>query len=150
MGPEVIDPLVIDELNISSKYIAELVSLYKESIIQPAIIIILKDNDFERAKKLLSNCPHNTNVKFIRNDGKTVIYKIINSGAQNTDDFVEAFSRQCFSTCSKTDRNILLNCNWGEDNFIKSITPYFCKVRTNLLYDEKDEALTDVNYILIE
>ena len=148
VGPEVIDPIIIDELNISPKYIAELVSLYKESIIQPAIIIILKDNDFERAKKLLSNCPHNTNVKFIRNNGESVIYKIINSGAENIDDFVDAFSRQCFSTCSKTDRNILLNSNWGEENFIKSITPYFFKVRTNLLYDEKEEALTDVNYIL--
>lgn len=148
VGPEVIDPIIIDELNISPKYIAELVSLYKESIIQPAIIIILKDNDFERAKKLLSNCPHNTNVKFIRNNGESVIYKIINSGAENIDDFVDAFSRQCFSTCSKTDRNILLNSNWGEENFIKSITPYFFKVRTNLLYDEKEEALTDINYIL--
>lgn len=148
VGPEVIDPIIIDELNISPKYIAELVSLYKESIIQPAIIIILKDNDFERAKKLLSNCPHNTNVKFIRNNGESVIYKIINSGAENINDFVDAFSRQCFSTCSKTDRNILLNSNWGEENFIKSITPYFLKVRTNLLYDEKEEALTDVNYIL--
>lgn len=148
VGPEVIDPIIIDELNISPKYIAELVSLYKESIIQPAIIIILKDNDFERAKKLLSNCPHNTNVKFIRNNGESVIYKIINSGAENINDFVDTFSRQCFSTCSKTDRNILLNSNWGEENFIKSITPYFLKVRTNLLYDEKEEALTDVNYIL--
>lgn len=148
VGPEVIDPIIIDELNISPKYIAELVALYKESIIQPAIIIILKDNDFERAKKILSNCPHNTNVKFIRNNGESVIYKIINSGAENIDDFVDAFSRQCFSTCSKTDRNILLNSNWGEENFIKSITPYFFKVRTNLLYDEKEEALTDVNYIL--
>lgn len=148
VGPEVIDPIIIDELNITHKYIAELVALYKESIIQPAIIIILKDDDFKRAKKLLSNCPHNTNVKFIRNNGESIIYKIINNGAENTDDFVDAFSRQCFSTCSNTDRNILLNSNWGEENFIKSITPYFFKVRTNLLYDEKEEALTDVNYIL--
>ena len=148
VGPEVIDPIIIDELSISPKYIAELVSLYKESIIQPAIIIILKDDDFERTKKLLSNCPHNTNVKFIRNNGESVIYKIINSGAENTADFVDAFSKQCFSTCSKTDRNILLNSDWGEETFIKSITPYFFKVRTNLLYDEKEEALTDVNYIL--
>lgn len=148
VGPEVIDPIIIDELNISPKYIAELVSLYKESIVQPAIIIILKDNDFERAKKLLSNCPHNINVKFIRNNGETTIYKIVNSGVENTDDFVDAFSRQCFSTCSRTDRNVLLNSNWGEESFIKSIAPYFFKVRTNLLYDEKEEALTDVNYIL--
>lgn len=148
VGPQIIDPIIIDELNISPKYIAELVSLYKESIEQPAIIIILRDNDFERAKKLLSNCPHNINVKFIRNNGSSTIYKIINSGVENIDDFVDAFSRQCFSTCSRTDRNVLLSSDWGEEGFIKSIAPYFFKVRTNLLYDEKEEALTDVNYIL--
>lgn len=147
-GPEFIDPIIIEEINISSKYIAQLVSLYKESIIQPAIIIILKDNDFDRAKKLLSNCPHNTNVKFIRNTGETEIYKIINTGADNLDDFIDAFSRQCFSTCSKTHREILLNPDWEENNLVKSLSPYFFKTRTNLLYDEKPEAITDINYVL--
>lgn len=126
-GPEFIDPIIIEEINISSKYIAQLVSLYKESIIQPAIIIILKDNDFDRAKKLLSNCPHNTNVKFIRNTGETEIYKIINTGADNLDDFIDAFSRQCFSTCSKTHREILLNPDWEENNLVKSLSPYFLR-----------------------
>lgn len=147
-GPDVIDPIIIDEINISYKYIAQLVSLYKESIIQPAIIIILKDNDFNRAKKLLSNCPHDTNVKFIRNNGDTEIYKIINIGAENIDDFIDAFSRQCFSTCSKTKREILLNSEWDENNFINSLSPYFFRTRTQLLFDEKPEAITDINYVL--
>lgn len=146
-GPEVIDPIIIEEINISSKYIAELVALYKESIIQPAIIIILRDNDFERAKKLLSNCPHNTNVKFIRNNCETEIYKVINTGADNIDDFIDAFSRQCFSTCSKTDRKILLNSEW-DDSIVNSLCPYFLKTRTNLLFDEKPEAIADINYVL--
>lgn len=147
-GTEVIDPIIIEEIHISSKYIAQLVSLYKESIIQPAIIIILKDNNFERAKNLLSICPHNTNVKFIRNSGETEIYKIINLGADNMADFIDAFSRQCFSTCSKTNRKILLNPEWNENNLISTISPYFFKIRTNLLFDEKPEAITDVNYVL--
>lgn len=147
-GPEVIDPIIIEEINISAKYIAQLVALYKESIIQPAIIIILKDNNFDRAKSLLSNCPHNTNVKFIRNDGKTEIYKIINTGADNLADFIDAYSRQCFSTCSRTNRQILLNSEWESNNIINSLSPYFFKTRTNLLFDEKPEAVTDIDYIL--
>ena len=147
-GTEVIDPIIIEEINISSKYIAQLVALYKESIIQPAIIIVLKDNNFDRAKILLSGCPHNTNVKFIRNSGETEIYKIVNLGADNMEDFIDAFSRQCFSTCSKTDRKILLNSEWSENNLISTLSPYFFKTRTNLLFDEKPEAIADVNYVL--
>ena len=148
VGPDVIDPIIIEEINISSKYLSQLVALYKESIIQPAIIIILKDNDFGRAKQLLSNCPHNTNVKLIYNSGKTEIYKIVNTGAENIDEFIDAFSRQCFSTCSKTHREILLNSEWNSNNLIRSMSPYFFKTRTNLLYDEKPEAITDINYVL--
>lgn len=147
-GPDVIDPIIIEEVNISSKYIAQLVALYKESIIQPTIIIILRDNDFDRAKNLLSNCPHNTNVKFICNNGKTEIYKIINSGADNINDFIDAFSKQCFSTCSKTNRSILLNSEWNKNNIVSALSPYFFKTRTNLLFDEKPEAITDINYVL--
>ena len=147
-GSDIIDPIIIDEINISSKYIAQLVALYKESINQPVIIIILKDNDFVRAKKMLSTCPHNTNVKFIRNTGETEIYKIINIGADNLDNFIDAFSRQCFSTCSKTNRAVLLNTEWEDNNLVKTLSPYFFKTRTNLLYDEKPEAITDINYVL--
>ena len=147
-GTEVLDPIIIEEIHMCLKQIAQLVALYKESIIQPAIIIALKDNDFGRAKVLLSGCPHNTNVKLIRNSGETEIYKIVNSGADNIADFIDAFSRQCFSTCSKTNRKILLNSEWAENNFISTISPYFFKTRTNLLYDEKPEAIADINYVL--
>ena len=147
-GPHVIDPIIIEEINISPKYISQLVALYKESIIQPAIIIILRDNNFDRAKNLLSNCPHNINVKFIRNNGETEIYKIINTGANNINDFIDAFSRQCFSTCSKTNRNVLLNSDWTCANLITQLSPYFFKTRANLLFDEKPEAITDINFVL--
>ena len=148
VGPDVIDPIIIEEVNISSKYLSQLVSLYKESILQPAIIIILRDNNFDRAKELLSSCPHNTNVKFIRNSGESKIYKIVNTGANNVEDFVDAFSRQCFSTCSKTSREVLSNSEWNENQLIKSLSPIFFKTRTNLLFDEKPEAINDINYIL--
>lgn len=148
VGSKEIAPIIVEEINISSNYIAQLVSLYKESIIRPVIIIILKDDNFQRAKELLVKCPHNTNVKFIRNNGDTKICKIINTGVDNITDFIAAFSTQCFSTCSKTNRQILLNSEFEEKNLINQLSPHFFKIRTNLLYDEKPEAITDINYVI--
>lgn len=147
-GPEIIDPIIIQEGEISAKSLAQLVSLHKSSILRPAIIILLKDNDFERAKKILSNCPHGINVKMIRNSGKSEIYKVINSGVDNIDDFIDAFSNQCFSTCSHTPRKLLLNEEWAENSLIKLYSPSIFKIRTNLLFDEKDEVREDINTLL--
>ena len=36
-----------------------------------------KDNDFERAKRLLSECPNGINVKMLRNSGEEITYKVI-------------------------------------------------------------------------
>lgn len=147
-GPEIIDPIIIQEGEISAKSLAQLISLHKSSILCPAIIILLKDNDFERAKKMLSNCPHGINVKMIRNSGKSEIYKVINRGVDNIDDFIDAFSNQCFSTCSRTPRKLLLNPEWAENSAIKLYSPSIFKIRTNLLFDEKDEVREDINVLL--
>lgn len=128
-GPEVIDPIIIQEGEISAKSLAQLVTLHKSSILRPAIIILLKDNDFDRAKKILSGCPHGINVKMIRNSGKAEIYKIINNGVENIDDFIDAFSNQCFSTCSHTPRKLLLNEEWAENSIIKLYSPSIFKIR---------------------
>lgn len=147
-GPEVIDPIIIQEGEISARSLAQLISLHKSSILRPAIIILLKDNDFKRAKKILSNCPHGINVKMIRNSGLSEIYKVVNSGAEDIDDFIDAFSRQCFSTCSRTPRKLLLNKEWSENSTIKLYSPSIFKIRTNLLYDEKDEVRNDINMLI--
>lgn len=147
-GPEVIDPIIIQEGEISAKSLAQLISLHKSSILRPAIIILLKDNDFERAKQILSNCPHGINIKLIRNSGKSELYKVINRGANNIEDFIDAFSRQCFSTCSHTPRKLLLNKEWAENSFIKLYSPSILKIRTNLLFDEKDEVRDDINTLI--
>lgn len=149
-GPEVIDPIIIQEGDISAKSLAQLISLHKSSILRPAIIILLKDNDFDRAKKILSNCPHGINVKMIRNSGKTEIYKIINNGVDNIDEFINAFASHCFSTCSRTPRKILLNKEWAENSLIRFYSPSICKIRTNLLFDEKDEVRGDINSLINE
>ena len=140
-GIDVIDPIIIEEDAISPKYISQIISLHKHSILRPVIIIILKDNNFERAKNILNTCPHGLNVKFIRNSGETEIIKIINTGALDVEGFLDAFSRQCFSTCSQTKRNILINNEWSKNSIINSFAPSILKIRTNLLYDEKDEAI---------
>ena len=41
------------EGKILPRYINQVIALHKDSILRPVIIIILKDNDFDRAKQLL-------------------------------------------------------------------------------------------------
>ena len=146
-----LDPIIIQEGEISQRRLSQLITLHKDSILQPAIIILLKDNDFDRAKELLTKCPNGINVKMIRNSGATEIHKVINSGADNLDEFIDMFSKQCFSTCSKTKRGILVDEDWAGDSLIKQFSPRIFKLRANLLLDEKDEdVLSGINYIISE
>ena len=138
-GPEVIDPIIIQEGKVIKRYITKLINLHKDSFLAPTIIILLKDNDFERAKELLRECPDGTNVKFIRNSGQCEIYKVINTGAENIDTFISSFAEQCFNTCSKTRHDILLNKEWAENSIIKLYAPRLLRYRANLLCDEKNE-----------
>ena len=139
-GPEVIDPIIIEEELISPQYISQIISLHKHSILRPVIIIILKDNDFDRAKDLLAICPHGLNVKLIRNSGETELFKVVNTGALDVDGFLDAFSRHCFSTCSQTKRSVLINNEWSNNSIANGFAPSILRVRSNLLFDEKDEA----------
>lgn len=148
-GPDVIDPIIIQEGDILPKYVNQIIALHKASILRPTIIILLKDNDFERAKKLLSNCPHDTNVKLIRNSGETELYKVINCGADNLDDFLDAFAHQCFSTCSHTKRSILYNNEWANNSIIKLYSPSMLKLRTDFLYQDKTLSRDNINQLII-
>lgn len=150
VGPDVIDPIIIQEGEILPKYLAQLIALHKESILQPTIIILLKDNDFERAKKMLSLCPHGINVKMIRNSGESIIYKIINVGADSPEEFLDAFGRQCFSTCSHTRREILVNQEWSGNSSIKKFCPELLKIRTDLLCDNKNNIRLPLNTLISE
>lgn len=138
-GPEVIDPIIIQEGKIIKKYITKLVNLHKDSFLAPTIIVLLKDNNFERAKELLCECPNGTHLKFIKNDGQSEVYKIVNTGAENINEFINSFAEQCFSTCSKTKHNILLNKEWAEKSIVKLYAPRLLKYRASLLCDEKKE-----------
>lgn len=145
VGPEIVDPLIIQEGKISKKYLSQLVALHQESILQPTIIILLSDNDFERAKSLVSKCPNGINVKFIRNSGESTIYKIINDGAEDINEFIDLFSRQCFSTCSSTKREILFSQQNEEIDIIHQYTPHILRFRSLLV--EEDNSLTTLNEI---
>lgn len=147
-GPDVIDPIIIQEGDISPKYLNQIIELHKMSFLRPTIIILLKDNDFERAKQLLSGCPHNTNVKLIRNSGETELYKVINCGADNPDAFLEAFSHHCFSSCSCTSRNVLYNEEWAENSITKLYGPSILKIRTDFLYQDKTLSRNDLNILI--
>ncbi|NDV93575.1 hypothetical protein D0T84_01410 [Dysgonomonas sp. 521] len=143
-GPEIIDPILIQEGNVTNKDLAELISLYKSSILRPVIVILLKDNDFDRARTLLSLCPHGILVKMIRNDGSSELDKIINTGVEDVESFIDIFTRQCFSACSKTARGVLYNKEWAENSIVKLYAPSILRLRTNLLYDLKDNVREDV------
>lgn len=148
VGPDVIDPIIIQEGKILTKYLNQLIALNKESILRPTIIIILKDNNFERAKQLLANSPNGIHIKFIRNNGETEIFKVINNGVSHVTEFISCFAQQCFNTCSNTKRDILLNEEWAENSIIKTYAPLMLKIRTNLLFDEKTEVKDEISGLL--
>lgn len=141
-GPEVIDPIIIQEGKVIKKYINQLINIHKNSFLAPTIIILLKDNDFDRAKELLSGCPDKTNIKFIRNNGQTEICKVINTGADDIDGFINSFAMQAFSTCSKTKHDILVNKEWSENSIVKLFAPRLLRYRSNLICDEKEDIKT--------
>lgn len=147
-GPDVIDPIIVQEGNILPKYVNQMIALHRCSILRPAIIILLQDNDFERAKRVLSGCPHDTNIKMIRNSGQSEIYKVINCGAESPTDFLEAFSNQCFSTCSNTKRSVLYNEEWAENSLIKLYSPSILQMRTDFLFRDKTLVRSDLSKLI--
>ena len=144
-GPNVIDPIIIQEGKVLKTYINQLVNLHKDSITRPAIIIVLKDNNFDRAKSLLSGSPDGIYIKFIRNNGNCELYKVINKGAENVQDFITSFSQQCFNTCSNTKHEILLNQEWAGDSKVRNYAPRLLKYRANLLCDEKNDIRLELS-----
>lgn len=150
VGPNVIDPIIIQEGDVEVKKITKLISVYEFSIIQPTIIIILKDNDLERAERMLSECPHGICVKFVKNDLQHIFKKIINVGCEDIDSFIDAYTSQCFSTCSHTPRDIILNQELKRNSLIDYYTPQMFKFRSLFLYDHKNEVRDELNSLIYD
>lgn len=144
-GPHVVDPIIIQEGEVTKKSINKIINIHKGSILRPAIIILLKDNDFERAKALLSECPNGINVKMIRNSGEEITYKVINCGADDINSFIEAYSEQCYSTCSNTKLEILTGTEWVTNPIISEFSPLLFRYRSSLLMDQKEDILPHIN-----
>lgn len=147
-GPNIVDPIIIQEGEITKKSLTKIINIHKSSILQPAIIILLKDNDFERAKALLSECPNGINIKMIRNSGEEITYKVINCGANDITTFIDSYSEQCYSTCSKTKLEILSNNEWVDNPVVSEFSPLLFRYRSNLLMDEKEEISLQLNKTL--
>lgn len=149
-GPDIIDPIIIQEGKITKKTLSKIINIHKESILRPSIIILLKDNDFERAKNLLSECPDGINVKMIRNSGEEIIYKVVNCGADDISSFISSFSEQCYSTCSNTKREILLNNEWNQNEVVSKFSPILFQFRSKMLLDQKEEISRDLSNTIHE
>jgi len=149
-GPEVTDPIIIQEDQFTERDIAEIVNLHKQTLLRPRVVIILKDNDFERAKTILRFCHNGLRVRLIANRGVVEICKVINTGADNVEQFLDIYSRQCFDACSRTKANVIVNEEWAEDSFIKKHAPNLLRFRTNVIYDKKTKILPDLSGFIDE
>ncbi|MDE6004727.1 MAG: hypothetical protein K2G88_05010, partial [Oscillospiraceae bacterium] len=93
-GPEVVDPIIIEEGKVKKSNLAQYVTMHEKCRYRPTIILLLKDDGYDRARTLLSNCPNGINIKMIQNDGTSIHYKVINDGAKNIEEFIDAYARQ--------------------------------------------------------
>ncbi len=141
---ETLNPIIIEESSISKKNISLLVSLNKYCNYTPTIIVILKDNNFERAEKVFLQCPNDTNLKILKNNGETIYRKVVNEGADTIEQFLEFFSKQCFSTCSKTENNILFSDEWSKNSVISEFSPSIFKIRSIFVTEHKLVAKQDI------
>lgn len=149
-GPDVIDPIIIQEGKVTVRDLLKIVNLYKDSVLRPTIIIILQDNNYQRASKYLKECPDGTYIKYINSNAQSKIIRIVNSGVDNIEEFINAFSDQCFSTCSNTKRDVLLNQEYETKNVINLYSAQLFRVRTNLIFDKKAIIKNELNKIINE
>ncbi len=149
-GPHIVDPIIIQEGEVTKRSLNKIINIHKDSILRPAIIVLLKDNNFERAKELLSDCPNGINIKMIRNSGEEITYKVINCGAKDINSFIESYSEQCYSTCSNTKLEILTGTDWVDNPIVSEFSPLLFRYRTNLLMDQKEDIQPLLNRTLYD
>lgn len=141
------ETIIMEEGKISKKSLSHLVSLYKGASLRPKIIIILKDNDFSRVEEIVSECPNGMNIKLISNSAPAVHKKVINKGANSVLDFLDFYSKQCFSTCSNTEHSVLLSEEWSSNQIINNISPSVFQIRSTFLSEHKLNAADDISFL---
>ncbi len=146
-GPEVIDPIIIEEEKVTKRNLTQYVTMHENCKHRPAIIVLLKDDDYKRAEILLASCPNGMNVKMIKNDGTAKHYKVINNGAKNVEEFMDFYARQCFSTCSRTEHDILTTPEWSENAVISKFSPTIFQIRATFIKEHKLDAVPQVKWL---
>jgi len=149
-GPEVLDPIIIQEGKVSNRKLSQFIALHRESILRPAIIIMLKDNNFDRARGEINTFPHGINVKFIHNDGETEIIRVINPGADSVESFINAYTTHCFSTCAQTNKSIVLGSNFGAKSSVEEYGLELMRIRSKLLFSDKTLVKEDLDYLITQ
>lgn len=148
--PKALDPIIFQEGAVTKSNYSEIISLYNGCPRHPVIIIILKDDNISRVDDILSQCPDGLAFKIIRNIAKDGVIKyVINKGANNADEFLDAYVAQSFYTCSNTKRELIINNSWAQNALINKFTPDFLRIRSNLICDRKSIVLKDINEIII-
>lgn len=147
VGPEVIDPVIIEEEKVTKKNLTHFVTMHEKCKYRPAIIVLLKDDGYDRAKVLLANCPNGMNVKMIENNGTSTHYRVINEGAKNVEDFLDSFARQCFSTCSRTEHGVLISGDWSGNQTIDKFSPTIFQIRSTFIKEHKLDAAQNIYWL---
>lgn len=146
-GPKVVDPVIIEEEKVTKKNLTQYVTMHENCKYRPTIIVLLKDDNFERVEKLFSNCPNGMNIKMIYNNGSSIYYKVINKGAKNVMEFLDSYARQCFSTCSKTEHGILTSEEWSNNPVISKFSPTIFQIRSTFIKEHKLDAIQNIQWL---
>lgn len=147
-GPEFIDPIIIFEGATTTKTIGLIIELYKGSHLKPKIIVVSKDNNYLRIKDILCYCPHRTKIIYLENNLRKTESYVHNAGADNIDEFVSLYAKQCYNACSRTETDLLYNPEWAADSTIKEFSPQILQVRTKLMVGEKLSAISTVDDVI--
>ena len=148
VGPEILDPIIIEANDVTFSLVHKIVETYTSSPIRPIIIILLDQRIQEKElMSLLEKFPINVKVAIQHNSGQTEVMTILkNVGADSISEFIDAYSEQCFCTCGYTDQKILLQ-NSGIDSELSKITSLLMKSHSALLIDSKIIARDDINKV---
>lgn len=139
--------IIIEENEISKNNLTQYITMYEKSKFRPILIVLLKDNDYNRVEEVFSNCPNKTNIKIVYPYDSATYYRVVNQGAENITDFLDSYARQCFSTCSKTEHKILISSELGKNSLITNFSPTIFQIRSIFIREHKLDAVKQVTWL---
>ena len=148
VGPNILDPIIIEVNKETLTTIHKVVENYIYSPIRPIIILLLdKDSNIESIPEILKKFPVNLRVAIHNDFGKTEIISVLNNfGAENIQEFMDDYACQCFNSCCYTSDRIIID-GINDDDRTSIISKLFLKCHSSLLIDSKTTALKDINLI---